>query len=127
VDVEGVERLVGDLLRLPPGAGLVGEDADHGVAGLVAVQHGGMPALAIEGDVVPIVTVIPAAPGWSAPPAGAGSPGAGVSPGPSAGLPCGVSGLRDGPCGRGWFPGAVPGSGLVPGGTPLPGVVRLNL
>jgi hypothetical protein len=51
--VEHHERLLGGLFRQPPGAGLVGKDADHLVAGLVAVQHGGTASLPVEGDVVP--------------------------------------------------------------------------
>jgi len=39
VVVEDGERLAGDLLRRPPGVRLVGEDAHHGAAGLVAIQH----------------------------------------------------------------------------------------
>src|SRR5258708_37363439 len=39
--------------RGPSGVGLVGEDADHRVAGLVAVQHPGVAILAVHGDVVP--------------------------------------------------------------------------
>jgi hypothetical protein len=54
VAVADGERLFGDLLRgAPGGAGLVGEDTDHGMAGLVAVQHGDVPPLPVEGDIVP--------------------------------------------------------------------------
>jgi hypothetical protein len=123
VVVEGVERLVGDLLRRPPrGVGLVGEDADHGVAGLVAVQHGGMPPLPVEGDVVPDSDRDLRRP-WEGRPPGAGAPTA--SP---AGLPSGVSRPPGGVSGPGWFLGA-PGSGLVPGGASSfsPGAVSLSL
>lgn len=54
VVVEGVERLVGDLLRRAPGGvGLVVEDGDHGVAVLVAVQHRDVAASGVVGDAVP--------------------------------------------------------------------------
>jgi hypothetical protein len=48
VAVEDVESPVGDLLRRPPGVRLAGEDGDHGVAGLVAVQHGEVPPLPVD-------------------------------------------------------------------------------
>jgi len=54
VAVEDVGSPVGDLLRRPPGVRLAGEDGDHGVAGLVAVQHGEVPPLPVEGDVMPV-------------------------------------------------------------------------
>ena len=79
VVVEGVERLVGDLLRRPPGGvGLVGEDGDHGVAGLVAVWHRGRRPCASRATLCQIVTVIFACPGSAAPPGGPGSQGTGA-------------------------------------------------
>jgi len=53
VAVADGERLFGDLLRGAGVGGLVGDDADHWVTGLVAVQYRGVVTVAVDGDVVP--------------------------------------------------------------------------